>query len=714
MKLRTLIGLATVLLVAPGTAAPSSPPLILISIDTLRADHLPAYGYTKVATPAIDAFRREAVLFEAAYTHSPMTLPAHASMLSGLLPTTHGVRANMGYSIAERLPWLPNILQRGGYATGAAVSSFVLRRATGMAAGFDSYEDSISFAPGGGLTSYERPGPETLAKAVPWLAAHAGKPFFFFFHIYEPHAPYKPPASYAQKYPLPYDGEVAFADEIVGKLFAELERLGLWERAAIVLTSDHGDGLGDHGEEGHGVLLYRSTVQVPLLVKLPGGRLAGAKVATPAQLADLAPTFLGLAGLPVPPEMQGRSLVEIAERAAEDRPENRIIYAETYYTRLYFGWSELRAMLDRRYEYVDSSAPELYDLAADPGQQRNVLAEQKRTAAALRDALAGIPPNFAAPGAFDLESRRKLESLGYVGGARSTFQGALPPPQTQMDLAAELQRGFVEYANRRFVKAAESFQKVLARNEHSIVAWENLALSYERLGRFADALAAYQQALQRSGSEPHLALATGDVLLSLGRPAEARAHAELALAWDGAAARELLARVALAEGKLDDAESQAAEGLKLRQDPGLLLALGRVARQRGDLAKALDLARQAQARLAEMAGGEGRLKGLQLLLGDVLARSGQPEQAEAAFKREIELFPGDFLAPSSLALLYASTERPQEAVDVLRQLVARNPIPMAYVSAVRTLRTLGQATAAGQLLAEAKQRFPGHPAIARL
>ena len=362
---------------------------------------------------------------------------------------------------------------------------------------------------------------------------------------------------------------------------------------------------------------------------------------------------------------------------------------------------------------TSTARPRLYDLAADPAQTKNVLAEQKRTAAALRDTLAAIPPNFAEPGAFDLESRRKLESLGYVGGARSAFKGELPPPQTQMDLAALLQRGFTEFASRRFAKAVEAFQTVVKRNEHSIVAWENLALSYERLGRFADALAAYQQALQRSGNEPHLALATGDVLLSLGRPAEARAHAELALSWDAAAARELLARVALAEGKLDEAERQASEGLKLRRDPGLLLVLGRVARQRGDLPKALDLARQAETRLVQ-GGGEVRLKGLHLLIGDVLARSGKPEEAEAAFKREIELFPGDFLAPSSLALLYASTERAKEAVDVLRQLVTRNPIPMAYVSAVRTLRTLGETTAADQLLAEAKQRFPDHPAIARL
>lgn len=716
-RLSHLVVLSCALLAAlPGApAAADQPPLILISIDTLRADHLPAYGYTKVATPAIDALRQEAVLFESAYTPSPMTLPAHASMLSGQLPTAHGVRANMGYTIGERLPWLPRLLRQQGYATGAAVSSFVLRKSTGMAQGFDSYEDSIPFSAGGGLTSYERSGLDTLTAALPWLDANAGKPLFLFFHIYEPHSPYQPPERYAKKYPLPYDGEVAVADEIVGQLVTELKRLGLWDRAAVVLTSDHGDGLGDHGEDGHGVLLYRSTIQVPLLLKLPGGRLGGSKVATPAQLADLAPTFLGLAGLQVPPEMQGRSLVEIAERQAEDRQ----IYAETYYTRLYFGWSELRSLVDRRYQYIDSAAPELYDLAADPAQKSNLLAEekglaqQKQTAAALRSALAAIPPSFEAPGAFDVESRQRLESLGYVGGARSAYQGALPPPQTQMDLAAELQHGFVENASRRYAKAVEAFQKVLAKNEHSIAAWENLALAYERLGRFTEALAAYQQAFERSGGEPHLALAIGEVLLSLGRPADARAHAEPALAWDGAAARDLLARAALAEGKPDEAERQAEEGLKLRRDPGLLFVQGRVARQRGDLVKALALARQAEAGLAQT-GGEGRLRGLYFLIGDTLARSGKPEEAEAAFQREIELFPGDFLAPSSLALLYASTERSSEAIEILRQLVARNPIPMVFVSAVRTLRALGETTAADQLLAEARQRFPEHPAIAKL
>lgn len=687
-------------------AADQAPPLILISIDTLRADHLPAYGYTQVETPVIDAFRRDAVLFEAAYSPVPLTLPAHSSMLTGLLPPDHGVRVNVGYPLAAlRLPFVPRLLKERGYATGGAVSSFVLHGNTGMKTGFDFYDDKIEQADRSSLLEYQRPGLTTLAATLPWLAQQAKKPLFLFFHIYEPHAPYQPPAHYAARYRLPYDGEVAFADEIVGKLLAELKRLGLYDRAAIVLTSDHGDGLGEHGEEGHGVLLYRSTLHVPLLLKLPGQKLAGAKVATPVQLSDIAPTLLTLAGAPQSAAFTGRDLVALAESA----PEDRSIYAETYYTRLYFGWSELRALIDSRHQYIDSSAPELYDLAADPGQLRNVLAEKKREAAQLRDQLAAIPPQFDPPGTFDLEVRKKLESLGYLGGARSRFTGALPPPQTQLELVAALSNGYREFSSGRYLKAAEIFREVLAKNDQSLVAWENLAMSLERSGQWAEALVAYQETMKRAGNEPHLALAMGELLLLMGRHGEAQAHAELALSWDGAAAQELIARVALASGQLDPAERAAQAGLAIRPTAGLKLALARVLRQRGEAPAALALAEEAAA-LA----GAAPPKGLDLLRGDLLAREGRLAEAEEAFRREMGHYPREFLAVSNLAMLYAATERKPEAVALLRESVRKNPVPMAYVLAVNTLNALGEARLASQLATEAKGKFPKHPGVRSL
>jgi arylsulfatase A-like enzyme len=273
---------------------PAGTPVILISIDTLRADHLPAYGYKGVETPHLDALRRDAVLFTNAYTPTPLTFPAHSSLLTGLLPGQHGIRDNVGYSLDAgkiargELPFLPQILHGKGYATGGAVSAYVLLGRNGLKTGFDFYEDSIELQTNRGLGGLQRPGGETLRLSMDWLRGAAEKPFFFFFHIYEPHTPYAPPEPFATRYAAsPYDGDIAAADAIVGELIAELKRLDAYDRAIVVLLSDHGEGLGQHGEEEHGVLLYREAIHVPLLLKLPEGARAGETSEAPAGLTDV-------------------------------------------------------------------------------------------------------------------------------------------------------------------------------------------------------------------------------------------------------------------------------------------------------------------------------------------------------------------------------------------------------------------------------------------
>ncbi|MCI0549219.1 MAG: sulfatase, partial [Candidatus Rokubacteria bacterium] len=257
-------------------------PVVLVSIDTLRADHLPAYGYAGVKTPHIDRFRRDAILYERAWSHAPLTLPAHVSLLTGLLPFEHGVRDNLGYRLDPGAHTTLAALLRGkGYATGGFVSAHALRGGTGLAEAFDVYDDHM-VAPGGGgmeaLGRVQRRGEETLALARAWLAGVESRPFLLFLHLYEPHAPYEPPEPFRSATALPYDGEIAKSDEIVGGLLDELRRSGVYDRALVVLLSDHGEGLGEHGEDEHGILLYRWALHVPLLVKLPGAARAGTTV----------------------------------------------------------------------------------------------------------------------------------------------------------------------------------------------------------------------------------------------------------------------------------------------------------------------------------------------------------------------------------------------------------------------------------------------------
>ena len=333
-------------------------PVILISIDTLRSDRLPAYGFNGVATPHLDAFRRDAVLFERAYAHYPLTLPSHASILTGLLPTEHGVRDNVGYRLdAEAHPYLPRLLRDRGYTTGAAVSAFEhAGRHSGLASDFDFYDDAIESGTAGTLGGVQRSGSETSAAAREWLtnAQATGKPVFFFLHLYEPHTPYDPPEPFRSRYPDRYLGEVAATDEIVGQFLADLKARGLYDDSLILVFSDHVEGLGDHGEAEHGILVYREALQVPLLVKLPGGARAGETVGWPVQLVDVAPTVLATVGAPVPAGLPGRSLL------GPDDPGERSLYAETYYPRLHYGWSELHSLIAGDDHLISGPDPELY------------------------------------------------------------------------------------------------------------------------------------------------------------------------------------------------------------------------------------------------------------------------------------------------------------------------------------------------------------------
>ncbi|HEX6200568.1 MAG TPA: sulfatase, partial [Thermoanaerobaculia bacterium] len=297
-------GLLTLLLSTTGCgrggveSAPARRPIVLISIDTLRSDRLPAYGYDGVETPALDALREDSILFERAYAHVPLTLPSHASLLTGLLPPDHGVRDNAGYRLAKEAgTTLAERLGSSGYATGAAVSAFVMRAETGLARGFDHYDDELAAGASATIGEIQRPGGRTLDAALEWIDTLDERPFFLFFHIYEPHTPWTPPPELAARYGDTYDGDVAAADAVIGRLLAALRERDLYERSTVILLSDHGEGLGDHGEKEHGVLLYREDLQVPLLVKLPGNRRAGSSVAEPVQLVDVAPTVLELAGL---------------------------------------------------------------------------------------------------------------------------------------------------------------------------------------------------------------------------------------------------------------------------------------------------------------------------------------------------------------------------------------------------------------------------------
>jgi arylsulfatase A-like enzyme/Flp pilus assembly protein TadD len=711
---RLAVPLALGFALPPAAGAAPAPSIVLVSIDTLRSDRLPAYGYSRGATPAIDALVRDGILFEHAYAHTPLTLPSHASILSGLLPGAHGVRDNLGYRFdAAKHPHVPALLSAAGYATGAAVSSFVLRPETGLAAGFDLYEARLDPGMSMDLGDADRPGGETLRHARAFLERQsAGRPFFLFVHLYEPHSPYTPPEPFASRFADPYDGEVAAADQLVGELVADLKRLGYYDEAVIVLLSDHGEGLGDHGEAEHGVFLYREAIQVPLVLKLPKARKKGTRIDEPAQLVDVAPTLLELAGLPKPAAMSGTALTAIA------RGEPRAIYSETFYPRLHMGWSDLASVVRWPDHLIDGPDPELYQLERDPAEKQNRRDAERRTLHALRQAAAPLRVPLAAPAAEDPETAAKLAALGYLGSAGATgAAGPLPDPKARIATLADFGRATSLLAGKKNAEAAALLEKVTAANPGMVDAWAQLGSAYRRLKEQDKSLAAYQKALELSGGSANAALAMASILKAAERYDEAKRHAELALATSPVHAHLALASIALSQQDPAAAEAAARRAIELggggRVAPLLMLARAQKDQKRHD--EALASIAEAERDLANLTTAEKTYKGLFLLRGDVLAESDRRGEAREAYRREIADFPDDPLAYARLARVLAAVGRRSDALKVVKEMIATAPEdPAIHRTAVQVLRAMREFPEADRVAKEAASRFPDDPSIRKL
>ncbi|HEY7512299.1 MAG TPA: sulfatase, partial [Vicinamibacteria bacterium] len=396
---------------------------MLVTIDTLRADRVGVYGGPRDTTPHLDRIAREGAYAASATAHVPLTRPSHATLFSGLLPWQHGVRDNISPGELPPAPLLAEVLKAEGFATGAFVSAVVLAPHAGLGRGFDVFSDDMPAAEGAAfVNTLQRRGDHTLGEALRWIEEHHARGrLFAWLHLYDPHDPYEPPEPWASRFAgRAYDGEVAFADELVGRLDAALARLGRREDTLLVVTSDHGEGLGEHGETLHGFFVYQTTLAVPLIVRGPGVK-AGARLGLTTGLVDLYRTVLDLAGVAVPATSSagGRSLAAALRGGAE--PPEAAVYAESLVPLLHFGWSDLRVLREGRWKYVQAPRAELFDLAADPGESRNLAAAEPARAAAFQRALARLLAEerqvaSAGGGSVPLDLLEKLGALGYVGG----------------------------------------------------------------------------------------------------------------------------------------------------------------------------------------------------------------------------------------------------------------------------------------------------------
>ncbi|HRR27630.1 MAG TPA: sulfatase-like hydrolase/transferase, partial [Acidobacteriota bacterium] len=566
----------------PGSAAfrsvpapAKSPNVILISIDTLRADHLSSYGYPLPTSPHLDALAAQGILFEAAFTPVPITLPAHTSLLTGTYPAYHGVHDNAGFVAGASLETLAEILASAGYATAAFVGSFILDSQFGLDQGFSHYVDGFQSDT---LDLVEQSILEHRAwhvvdQAQQWIRNLRGRqPFFIFVHLFDPHAPYDPPADFPCPFPSAYDCEIAYADRQLGRLFAFLE--DNYEPLLLVVTSDHGEGLGEHGEDTHGLFLYDSTLRVPLLIRLPDKAYAGTRLPHSVRLIDVMPTILQVAGVPAPPVVQGRSLAALWK--GQERPEEPLL-AETLLPSLNYGWAPLYAVRYRSSKYIHAPREELYDLAADPGETENRHSRDQALASSLRQLLqdlrtryGGESPAVSADSA-DAGTVAALRSLGYVSysGRRLTLpsrSGA--DPKDKIHLFNQIWRSVELTQEGRVHQAVQLLDRVLAEDPEVFVAHSLQALNRLRLQQPDQALRHLETAARLRPEDAGTHLYLGIALFQLGRLKEAREALEESLDLEPAnvAAMNNLGTVLVHLGDLQRARTIFEQLLEQRPD----------------------------------------------------------------------------------------------------------------------------------------------------
>jgi len=646
----------TALSAAAQTAPKPALNVVLITIDTLRADHVGCYGYKQIKTPNIDGLAADGARFERAFAVVPVTLPSHTSMLTGTYPMLSGMHDFSGNKLSPLQPTLASVLKQAGYETGAVVASAVLDSRFGLNQGFDFYYDHFDFSrlDESNLDEMERPGNLVADVALDWLAKNSQKKFFLWMHLYDPHFPYHLPEPYSREYAAqPYDGEIAFADEQVGRLLRFLKEKGIYQNTVIVLCGDHGESLGEHGEKTHGFFIYNATMHVPLIIRLPENRLpengAARAIADPVSLVDLMPTVLGAVGLEVPSQVQGRSLLPQL-RGEPDHDDqagrDRVLYGETFLPRIHFNWSELRASENTKYHFIDAPRPELYDLAKDPGEVHNLFTEKKAVAEEMRAKLVGMIRDYSAgkelaeKTSLDPALMERLKALGYAGfsgGSDPAISARdLPDPKDRIATYELISDAIADSQHGRYLESIEKLKSAIQTEPNSLPAHYLQGLDYYHLKRYAEAVEELQKAIQIS---PDYALAS----FNLGM---AQAHAGQIDAAIATLQRTL---------QLDATNFEAAYNL------------GVAYLQKKQLEPAAAAFQQSVTINPELARGHRAL-------GEVLLYQNKLDEAIAELRRAVELAPQEPAMHESLAKALAAKGLTAEA-DEERRRAQQQPAP---------------------------------------
>ena len=701
----------------PGSAAKAHPNVLLVTIDTLRADHLGSYGDANAMTPTLDALAKRGVRFETALSHVPLTGPSHASILTGRTPPGHGFRNNGGYVLAPTLRTAAEDFKQAGYRTGAFVSAFPLDRRFGFDRGFDIYEDHLPRGNDRRRTPYvERHAGATTDPTLRWLGAPkrgtANEPWFIWLHYYDPHAPYEPPPDFADRFrDAPYDGEIAYVDRELARVLGAIEQRGELGKTIVLVTADHGESLGEHGEGAHGLFVYDATIRVPWIMAGPG--IAEGRVSpTLARLIDVFPTLNDYAGLPRRKDIEGRSLRPAADgRRMSDVPS----YAESLYSELELGWAPLYSWRAAGFKLIEAPRPELYDLKNDPKELTNLAETDASRLAQLRTGLEAALRHEAAPpgsaASSDPQAVERLRSLGYLGGSSSkrTNAASLRDPKDGVRFLPRLNRAMTAARIEPEV-AIRELTAVLSEEPNLYMARRFRAIAYASAGRHELAIAD-MRALDKAGElKPEDGVVLGDNLRFSSQFDEAIEVLERASRESPKFPQPLisLAEVQIAQRRYSDAEATLDRVLKLV--PDYIEALRRL----GDLAFLREDMGTAGSRYVRILELDPTDVPAMTKLGVVRVRTGQPADGVRLFQSAIERDPKNAEALLYLAGALASSGHSSDALPYFERAVAADPrSTMALNGLGLTRLALGDKTRASAAFRESLRIDPSQPDIAR-
>ena len=671
--------------------------VILVTLDTTRADRLGCYGFRNVETPTIDLFASRGVRFERCYSQTPLTLPSHTTLMTGTLPLFHGVRDNGGFVVPSQLKTMAELFKEKGYATGAFIAAYVLDSKWGLDQGFDTYFDKFDLGKFKriSLGTVQRPANEVMAEALPWLERNKGEKFFAWIHLYDPHSPYDPPPPYDKLYAAhPYLGEIAFADSQLRRLWELLERNGLDRNTVLVLAGDHGESLGEHNEQSHGFFIYQGAIHVPLIVATPFPKFQGIVSAEAVGLSDVLPTVCEMAGLPVPAEVQGHSLLPAFTDGRRKAPAP--VYSETYYPRFHYGWSDLKSVQDERYKLILAPVPELYDVVADPGEEKNLVYLEK----GIYDKLSAEAETFirkSGQNAYEMdmttvdeETREKLSALGYVGSFTDPSKLAgkkLGDPKDKIVVFNELSRareigmegkpdeaiaiiraiiatdpditdayftiGNIQFQQQKYREAIDYFQQVLGRKPDDTFAAINIALAYEGMGEFEEAEKFLLAYMAKGIEDPQFYFMLGNINFIRKTYDKAVTYFDkcISLNAESAGSHNMLAAIALVREDLDGADRHLEEALRLNP----------------------------------------RLSNAHYNRAQVFEKRGRPAEAEAEYLKEIDVSPRHFKSMYNLSRLYREVGDETKEYGYLKECLEIDPgFPLTYFYLARIYLNRGE------------------------